>query len=201
MIYWVPVHLDLCWEMNVRQWWKNAFKSTESDSLIIFYFYHPRFRIIHFSSLHIPWLFFEADWHPLRVLWFLPSWFTDNWVVLCRRASKGVWLLWKYSSLWIQNHTYMKLKANCCNWWFTVINILSFTWKFPLFVYNSIVMTAKKTLIKEQFNPIELFLSHAFHSGVTFCSFGSMTSFRLENSQSPKLAAPILPGWFFSLWL
>lgn len=60
------------------------------------------------SHSRISSLFFEASRHPLRALWFVPSWFTDNWVVLCRLASKGFWQGTPFESTGNVN-------LNCCN--------------------------------------------------------------------------------------
>lgn len=60
------------------------------------------------SYSRISSLFFEASRRPLRALWFVPSWFTDNWVVLCRLASKGVWKETPFESTGNRN-------LNCCN--------------------------------------------------------------------------------------
>lgn len=60
------------------------------------------------SYSRISSLFFEASRRPLRALWFVPSWFTDNWVVLCRLASKGFWQETPFESTGNAN-------LNCCN--------------------------------------------------------------------------------------
>lgn len=60
------------------------------------------------SYSRISSLFFEASRRPLRALWFVPSWFTDNWVVLCRLASKGFWQGTPFESTGNVN-------LNCCN--------------------------------------------------------------------------------------
>lgn len=103
-LHWYVKHLFLYISLQKQGYWKWPLKAWKQALLLFYHFIIPWLKFFTVTSFYIP--FFWSQLTPTEGIMVLPSWSTDNWVVLFRSVRKrnpARKLLWKYSPLWIPN--------------------------------------------------------------------------------------------------